>query len=899
MGARPTGTVTFLFTDIEGSTEKWEADSDLMRVQLAEHDDVLRSVTEERGGWLFKHTGDGVCVAFADPEDAVECAIEAQRRLGLPVRMGISTGVAEQRDDDYFGPVMNRVSRVMSAGHGGQVLIADATVGLVSGVDFVDLGDHRLRGLSDPVHIFQVAATGLATEFGALRSLDSVPGNLPVPVNRFCGRERERAEVGEVVRAHRLVTLTGVGGVGKTRLALQVSADLTAEFPGGVWLVELAEVGDPAAVPDAVVAALGITPQPAMSITESIVQGLSSRKALMILDNCEHLLDAAGDLVEAMLGSSDRVHVLVTSREGTGAAGERLWPVPSLDVRSGAASDAFDLFVDRAQAIEASFSVADVEEEAAIVEICERLDGIALAIELAAARVASMTPLEIRERLGDRFRLLSGGRRGLERHQTLQHTVQWSYDLLGDDERALLRRCAVFTGGFDLSAAVAVVGGSDVDDYRLLDDLDTLVRKSLLIAHREGGRSRYSMLETIRQFADDRLVDTGEHLEVRARHARFFADRVVSNFEQWAGPDQRQAYSWLEVNSANLRAAFRWALTHGHLDSAATIAGIAAYPAAYSLWFEPAEWCVELLGSSNFDHHHLRRWCHMGAAQLTFVGSPKRALSHAEAGLALRDDHLEPVPHELERSSLGIAMMFDGDVARWVSLARDISTSTRDDLVMGASSLVWMLALTGEHDEATARIDDVLERATATGCPMSVAYAHAAAGLALSPSDAPRALQSLETAAQIANASGNRMFEAVYRREIARIEATGVDPLNSLESLDRIIGSFHRIGDTANLVPTLGYLVLAMMRLQRLDSAANLYGAVTRFPAAAMVPELDAVGTELRNQLGPEQLEQRLAASNGWDITRTVEAARSAIRAALAEAQQRFRSDEVAARNRG
>src|SRR5271154_5782297 len=359
-----------------------------MRAALAAHDLVLRGAIEEHGGWLFKHTGDGVCAAFASPRSAMDAAVAAQRALELPVRMGIATGEAELRGGDYFGAVLNRAVRVMAAGHGGQILLAESTAGLVSGVDLVDLGPRRLRDLPTAVEVFQVRAAGLRTEFPPLRTLDATPGNLRRATSSLIGRESELDEVQAAVKAHRLVTLTGVGGVGKTRLALEVAAGLADEFPDGVWMFELAAVTDPASVPDAVAAVLGITQQPAMSVSESVAAALEGRMRLLVFDNCEHVRDAAADLIEAILTHSDTVKVLATSREGLGVADEQLWPVPSLDVDAGTDSAAVNLFVERAQHVSPRFTVGDDGEAAAVVEICRRLDGIPLAIELAASRMA-------------------------------------------------------------------------------------------------------------------------------------------------------------------------------------------------------------------------------------------------------------------------------------------------------------------------------------------------------------------------------------------------------------------------------------------------------------------------------------------------------------------------------
>jgi class 3 adenylate cyclase len=304
VGGPPSGVVTFLFTDIEGSTRRWEADADAMRAALIAHDKVLRPAIEEHEGFLFSHTGDGVVAAFASPRSAVEAAVAAQRALELPVRMGVATGEAELRDGDYFGTVLNRAARVMAAGHGGQILVADSTAMLLTGVDLVDLGPRRLRDVSVPVGVFQVRAPGLRTEFPSLRALDSSPGNLRPAASSFIGRESELDEVQAALKAHRLVTLTGVGGVGKTRLATEVAAQLADDFPDGVWVFELAAVADPAAVPDAVAAVLGITQQPGKSVSESVAAALEGRVRLLVFDNCEHVLDAAADLIEAILADS-------------------------------------------------------------------------------------------------------------------------------------------------------------------------------------------------------------------------------------------------------------------------------------------------------------------------------------------------------------------------------------------------------------------------------------------------------------------------------------------------------------------------------------------------------------------------------------------------------------------
>ncbi|HVQ98597.1 MAG TPA: NB-ARC domain-containing protein, partial [Mycobacterium sp.] len=676
--AAPSGVVTFLFTDVEGSTRRWEADADAMRIALGAHDDILHKAIEAHGGWLFKHTGDGVCAAFASPRSAVDAAVAAQRGLELPVRMGIATGEAELRGADYFGAVLNRAARVMAAGHGGQILLGESTAGLLSGVDLLDLGPRRLRDLPTPVGVFQVLADGLPTAFPPLRTLEATPGNLRPQVSSLIGREAERVEVEAALRGHRLVTLTGVGGVGKTRLALEVAAQVADKFPDGVWVFELASVGDAAAVPDAVASVLGITQQPGKSVTESVAAALEGRVRLLVFDNCEHVRDAAADLIEVILAHSTTVTILATSREGLGVADEQLWTVPSLDVREGTDSAAVSLFDDRARSVAQHFSMTNTDEASAVVEICRRLDGIPLAIELAASRMASMTAIEVADRLDHRFRLLVGSRRGLERHQTLRHAVAWSYDHLDDAEKALLERCAVFASGFDLHSACAVAGADDPDDYAVLDRLDALVRKSLLLADRSTGRTRFSMLETIRQFAEEQLVASGAANTVRNAHARHFAGREADILALWDSPRQREAYMWFAVELANLRTAFRWAADRGDLGVAATIATDAAFLGYLVENYEPIAWAEELIEPARAVDHPRLAFLYEMASQCFSAGRIEAAVRYADAAqLVIVSGRHDEVPFGIE-GVLGVAYVTIGQPERCVEWCRARLARGRD-----------------------------------------------------------------------------------------------------------------------------------------------------------------------------------------------------------------------------
>jgi predicted ATPase len=571
MTDRPTGMVTFLFTDIEQSTRRWEEDADAMRTALAAHDTTLRQAVEDHGGWLFKHTGDGVLAAFALARPAIEAAIAAQRKLQLPVRMGICTGEVEQRNDDYFGPAMNRSARTMAAAHAGQIVVAASTAAIVDDVALIDLGEYRLRDLAQPQRLFQVKADGLKQTFPRLRTLDVPPGNLPVQTTSFLGRDRELAEVAAMLGDARLLTLTGVGGVGKTRLAIEVAAEAQARYRDGAWFVELAGIADPAAVGHAVAAVLGVAQQAGKSIEQSVAGALAGQQLLLVLDNCEHLIDAAASLAGGIVTQCKQVDVLATSREALMVDGERIHPVPSLGFRDGAQSPAVALFADRARSVAPDFALGG--DAAAISEICRRLDGIPLAIELAAARVRAMSPAQIRDRLDERFRLLTGGsRRALERHQTLRHAVQWSYDLLSPAERTVLNRASVFSGGFALEAAERVCAGGGIASADVLDINDSLVRKSLVTVERSDAGIRYGLLETIRQFAEEQLIAAGEAGTARIQHAETFAEDSDAKFKVWLSPRQATTYDWLDREIGNLRAAFRWAKDHDELDIAARIA---------------------------------------------------------------------------------------------------------------------------------------------------------------------------------------------------------------------------------------------------------------------------------------------------------------------------------------
>ncbi|WP_231989121.1 NB-ARC domain-containing protein [Mycobacterium sp. 852002-51613_SCH5001154] len=847
--------VTFLFTDIEGSTRRWETDAEGMGKALAAHDDVLRWAIEAQGGWVFKHTGDGVCAAFGSPRSAIDAAVAAQRELQLPVRMGIATGEAELREGDYFGAVLNRAARLMAAGHGGQILVADSTAGLLGGVDLLDLGPRLLRDLSAAVGVFQVLASGLRTEFPPLRTLDTTPGNLRAAVTSFVGRESEAAEVQAAVRARRLVTLTGVGGVGKTRLATEVASRISHEFPDGVWVFELAAVADPAAVPDAVAAVLGITQQAGKSVVESVAAALEGRVRLLVLDNCEHVRDAAGDLVEAVLAASASVRILATSREGLGVADEQLFVVPSLDVGSGTDSAAVALFVERAQSVGARLSMAPSDELAAVAEICRRLDGIPLAIELAASRMASMTAAEVRDRLDQRFRLLVGSRRGLERHQTLRQAVAWSYDLLDDAEKSLLQVCSVFAGGFDLQSACAIAGSGDGDEYVTLDLLDALVRKSLLTADRAAGRTRFSMLETIRQFAEEQLVTSGKANDARNAHARYFARREADILALWDSPRQREAHEWFRAELANLRTAFRWAADLGDVDTAAPMAIYGVILGNQAGNYEPIAWAEELIEPARaVDHPRLGALYEM-ASLCYFTGRIEAAVGYSDAGLALLGSGRD---YELPFRGEGVlagSYLIVGQPERTVEWCRAQLARGGDTHAMIQLHLVLALAAAGAVDEAVTAAEGLIDVAEATRNPFVLSYALSAYGFAFRDVDPAAAREALRRGIVLARDSGNRWNEATSAVALSTLEITHGDRLVALDCVMVALRHFDDAGASGLLSTPLAVLVALLDRLGRYEPAAVIAGfAVDPFSTASF-PTIETTITHLRAVLGDQAYE--------------------------------------------
>ncbi len=609
----PTGTVTFLFTDIEGSTKLAQEHRDRWEAVRARHHAILNGAMEANEGHVFQIIGDAFCVAFHTASGALNAALEAQRKLQsedwgetpIKVRMGINTGTAQAGGSTdltggYTGfSAMARTQRVMTTAYGGQILVSNTTSGLLldempEGVSLRDMDRHRLKGLLNLEHLWQVVAPGLEQDFPALQTLNSIPNNLPIQLTSFIGREKEVAEIKNLIGHNRLVTLTGSGGVGKTRHSLQVSAELLDTFADGTWLIEMAPIADPRLVPQAVATVLGVREDQGRSLTTALEDHLRNRTVFLVLDSCEHLLDACARLADSLLHTCPRLKILASSREALGLSGEVAYRVPSLampdprhlpPLENLTQYDAVRLFIERALAVKSDFAVTN-ENAPAVAQICSRLDGIPLAIELAAARVKGLSVEQIAHHLDDRFRLLTGGSRtALPRHQTLRAMIEWSYDLLSDPERTLLRRLGVFVGDWTLEAAENVCAhpkpGSSAKsaarprpDRRnlkragnettaavpaVIEILLRLVDKSLVVEEERGAQARYHMLETIHQFARDKLWESGEGPALRDHHLAFFLDFSEQAETRLHTTEHMIWLNQLGAEYENLQAALEWA----------------------------------------------------------------------------------------------------------------------------------------------------------------------------------------------------------------------------------------------------------------------------------------------------------------------------------------------------
>jgi predicted ATPase/class 3 adenylate cyclase len=890
----PAGTVTFLFTDLQGSTRLWEEHSEAMRSALARHDEIVREAIVGHRGYVVKTTGDGFHAAFAAADDAIRAALAAQLALGhepwvtpepLRARMGIHTGPAEARDGDYYGPTLNRAARLMAAAHGGQVVVSLATEELVrdrigQDTSLCDLGEHRLRDVPRPERVFQVVHPELPFTFPPLNSIDPPRGNLPSQLTTFVGRETERAAITDALEQSRFVTITGVGGVGKTRLALEIAGTLQPVTPDGVWLCELAPASDADALEQVVARAVTAAPRPGLSLAQSIVEYLRNRTVLVVFDNCEHLIDDAGRLAEAILRECPGVRILATSREGLSVPGERVWPLRSLPVPGSEApvdatleSAAVQLFAERARAARPGFAL-DGTNAGAVAEVCRRLDGIPLAIELAAARTVAMTPGEIAALLDERFRLLTGGRRsGVERHQTLRAAVDWSYSLLMDAERTVFDRLGVFAGSFDTTAATDVVGGEGVETWDVLDAIASLVAKSMVTADDTSeGTTRFQMLETMRQYALDRLDEEADTDAWRRRHAGFYTTRSEQLGRAMKGPDELASRRHVAADLDNIRAAVTWALdSPEEPDTELGLRIVAAFAGDANRSVSPfgvGSWAERALPAAEHSANRALRTDVLSAAGWSILTSgdiPRArelALTALEGGLS-PDTSAPSLPFVL----LGYIELVQGDlVAASENAAAGIAALDVLDgdhlferAMMRVSNAAF-LAFGAYTAETRTAVDELLAMARELGNPSLLANSLMIDVVATWVADPARAEPLLDEAIRIVEQGGGAAMFGIMQAIRAQLRLGADDVDGARASIVEGLARTGDVGDLPQLVTVCEYAVPVLVAAGSADAAAVVAGFAIDSPYAPLgnmppdvKPRRDGALDRARLDLGKER----------------------------------------------
>jgi predicted ATPase/class 3 adenylate cyclase/tetratricopeptide (TPR) repeat protein len=917
-GELPSGTVTFLFTDLVGSSRLWEEHPEAMKGALARHDQILRDAVEVHGGQVVKATGDGVHAAFGRAEDAVAAAVEAQVALDaerwfetgpLRVRMGLHTGTAETREGDYYGPALNRAARLAASAHGGQVVVSEATAvvvrdALLDGVGLEDLGEQRLRDLTRPERVFQLVHADLPREFPPLRSLEAVPGNLPAQLTSFVGRERESQRVAATLEQARVVTLTGVGGVGKTRLALHVAGmpSMSARYRDGCWLCELGGVRDREAVPDALVAAFGVEPRQGVTVIDALLEYLRTKELLVVLDNCEHLLQPVGELVSRIEQSCPNVQVLATSREGLGVAGEWILAVGSLPVAEAGADleavrgcDAVRLFVERAQSVKADFELDSANVDA-VAQICRRLDGIPLAIELAAARVTTLSAVELAGRLDQRFRVLAGGQRSaVKRHQTLRAAIDWSYELLGEPEQRMLDRLSVFAGGFTLDAAEAVTEGEAVERQDVLDLLGVLVSRSLVEADTGGPETRYRLLETIRDYAQQLLDQRGETSQVRDRHAKWYATYAESvTAAHSATPDDVEWEDELDREVDNLRAAFMWAVDTQDSDTALRLLGNVPAPGLSNValaFRAAADAAIALPGTP--EHPNLPPALAAAASFANQRGEPELALRLSDEALAA-EGRLGTGPDARllhVRAFIAMSTGAFNEHIEYMQRAADVHRAKGDTaglaIALGSSAVVRTIS--GDSAGAVSDAEEALACARTIDARGATMMTLSLAAYALADSDPERALTLMNEAIELNMLLGRT--PGPMWGVASRIAENLGNHLDALRFLARAIEQSHRMGARPVLRPMLRRAG-DLLAPDDPEAAAILHGAgeggmpspQTEDDHRQAVAILDrSLGATRRNKLNEqgERTDEDAAISLALDAMRRVADANSAVDATL------------------
>ena len=833
----PAGTVTLLLADVEGSTRLWQSHPEEMTAAFARLDDALRDLVAAHGG-VRPVEGDSFVIAFTRASDAVACALELQRSPLAPIRLriGVHTGEVQLRDDrNYVGPTINRTARLRDLAHGGQTVLTGTTEDVVldrlpADAWLTDLGSHQLRDLPRRERVVQLCHPDVRTDFPPLRTREVVAAqHLPMQFTSFVGRHADRSDVPGLLAEHRLVTLTGAGGVGKTRLAIELAAQLAEDFDDGAWFVDLAPLTDPALVPVAVIRALGLPDHPGRSAMATLLQFVGGRRMLLVLDNCEHLLDACAELVVAVQAGCPAATLLATSREPIGVPGEVIWRVSSLSL----GDEAVELFAERARRVRPDFHLTE-QDCAVVVDVCRRLDGVPLAIELAAARVRVLSLAEIRDGLHDRFRLLTGGARtAVRRQQTLRASVDWSHALLTEPERVLFARLAVFMAGFDLDAAAAAAGG-DVERHQVLDLLTLLVDKSLVLAENVGGRTRYRMLETVRQYAQERLGESGQGDSVRGRHRDHYA-ALAATLDAPAGDDYEQRIERVEAELDNLRSAFAWCRENAEVELASRLAS-----SLQPVWLargriqEGMAWFDAVLADGN-DRGDVAaavraRSIAENALLEMYTGATDRVDQASEA-LAIARGVDDPALLLRALTACGGIAVYDPEVAtpyldEAVDLARSIGDTWRLSQILGLRAFGAIIV--GDAIGAQAVAEEGRDLADAIGNRFDSRACRWALGTAQGLiDDVPGAVAQLQRVAAEAEASRDALWSTSALFMQAIMQAWQGDSMAAMELAKSAVESASALG---GFYPGLGYAGLTLAALSAGDlDAAEEAAAACRF----------------------------------------------------------------------
>ena len=877
----PAGLLTFLFTDIEGSTARWESSPDEMRSAMQVHDSLLHECVEASGGVVFKGTGDGIGAVFVSPQQAADAAVAMQRGLResdwsgsepLRIRIGINIGEAEPLRGDYFGSPVNRVARIVDVANGGQIAVARNVVDLVDGYRIDAAGAHQLRGIGTE-HLFLLRSGDTAEEDRPLRSrVGSAKGALPSPAQDIIGRDEDLLAISTLVRDQRAVSLVGPGGIGKTRLAIAAAWELSGHYSDGVVMCDLAQVDADEAVADAIAEAVGARLQPGLDLEASIVQFLEHRRLLLLIDGCEHVRGAARRIVEKILAVEGPA-VLATSRERLVVHGEHVFDLAPLIPDSSAA----ELFRQRAAAHDARFSVGP-DDEALIREICVKVDGLPLGIELAAAWVRVLSLTQLSEQLEDRLRLLSGPQRG-SRQETLRDTIRWSYEQLDDEQAALFARLSVFSGGFSLDAVEAVCGKSLVSSLDLLDLIIALVDKSMVVPQRGAGHIRFRMLSTLRQFGHEQLTESGDEADIRSRHCEFFSGLAVSQGAMLLTDKEPEVWDLLGQDWANIRGALDHLVDTGEIDRAVDVTLAVAWFSGFAMRFEGFAWAEELWSQISPEHPRAGSLQGMRAVGAYLTANPL-SMSFAREGLALD----ERDPTGLCRASMAAHYLNNVHSAADSAALTEAWLEALDggdpaNVLWAEGFRVFHLATHEPRPEAAERARVMLDRARESGSATMMAIAKWADGLATVVTDRERAMTIWDEGVDVAQSLSSRHLAVHLLTGLQIHFSAGRDELGvALErcrSTLQISVDHHYMTGTSHLF---GVTAIVLARAGRAETGALLLGSMQ---ANGHIPRPNAMNTISTSIDG--DLDRALAAGSGLSINAAATIAIDALTEAIKE----------------